>query len=277
MALLVFLTFLTLFTNSYVPVWMIDNERSHMNQAMDQFGGVKGKVDDLVVMAQVTGRTDLNMYGPLTLGANGIPVFASSTAGQLIYSPYGASNSSVTLNFTYSLNGRTFFMDDVSGGMLQLYAPNRYYVQQWVAYENGAIIVKQLDGQVIRGVPSLQVVKNGADSLLNVSWNQIALIGVNSTLVGTSTAGINIDMIYLDSQIYSNGAAGTNVTLKFRTLYGLAWTNYLNSYLSNVTNILPGDYQVTHYTNNDTVILRLFDTAYFNYNKAIMQMTVNLA
>ncbi len=277
MALLVFLTFLTLFTNTYVPVWMTDNERSHMNQAMDQFGGVKGKVDDLVVMAEVTGRTDLNMYGPVTLGANGIPVFASATAGQLIYSPYGVGNSSVRLNFTYALSGKHPGLNDLSGGMLQLYAPNRYYVQQWVAYENGAIIVKQLDGQIIRGTPSLLVEKTAATSLLNVSWTQIAFIGVNSSLVGTSTAGINIDMIYLDSQIYDNGTDGMNVTMTFKTLYGEAWYNYLTSYLSGVTNIQSDDYWVTHDSNYETINLRLNNTGFFNYNKAILQMTVNLA
>jgi hypothetical protein len=281
MALLVFLTFLTLFTNSYVPVWMIDNERSHMNQAMDQFGGIKGKVDDLVVMAEVTGSTNLNMYGPVTLGANGIPVFASPTAGEIIYSPYGAGNSSVTLGFTYILASKTKVMNDVSGGMLQLYAPNRYYVQQWVAYENGAIIVKQLDGQIIRGVPSFQVEKTNTTSTylapsLQVSWTQIALIGINSTLAGTSTAGVNIDMIYLDSQTYDNAGHGMNVTMTFKSLYGKAWYNYFTSYLGGMT-LLSSDYYVTHNTNYDTVTVRLNNTSSFNYNKAILQMTVNLA
>jgi hypothetical protein len=281
MALLVFLTFLTLFTNSYVPVWMIDNERSHMNQAMDQFGGIKGKVDDLVVMAEVTGRTDLNMYGPVTLGANGIPVFASPTAGELIYSPYGVGNSTVTLDFTYSLNGRSIHLNDQSGGMLQLYAPNRYYVQQWVAYENGAIIVKQLDGQVIRGVPSLDVQKPAVTSRMNISWTQVALIGINSTLAGTSTAGVNIDMIYLDSQAYDNGANAMTVTLTIKTLYRQAWFNYLTSYLGGVSNINTSganrDYDIAQNSNANTVTLTLYHVGFFNYNKAIMQMTVNLA
>ncbi|MDD1743735.1 MAG: hypothetical protein LUO85_03825 [Methanomassiliicoccales archaeon] len=279
MALLVFLTFLTLFTNSYVPVWMIDNERSHMSQAMDQFGGIKGKVDDLVVMAEVTGRTDLNMYGPVTLGANGIPVFASPTAGQLIYSPYGVGNSTVALNFTYSLNGKTLGLNDQSGGMLQLYAPNRYYVQQWVAYENGAIIVKQLDGQVIRGMPSLDVVKTDTNSRLNVSWTQVALIGINSTLAGTSTAGINIDMIYLDSQVYDNGLNPMTVYLNFTTLYGKAWFNYLSAYFTPTldNHIQSSDYAITHDASYGKISLRLNGVSFFNYNKAIMQMTVNLA
>jgi len=281
MALLVFLTFLTLFTNSYVPVWMIDNERTHMNQAMDQFGGIKGKVDDLVVMAEVTGRTDLNMYGPVTLGASGIPVFASPTAGELIYSPYGVGNSTARLNFTYSLNGRSLALNDSSGGMLQLYAPNRYYVQQWVAYENGAIIVKQLDGQIVRGIPSLNVVKTSSNSPLNVSWTQIALIGTNSTLAGTSTAGINIDMVYLDSQVYNNGNKEMPVTITFKTLYGQAWFNYLTTYLGGVNNInITGptrDYDLTQNTNANTVTLILYHISFFNFNKAIMQMIVNLA
>ena len=281
MALLVFLTFLTLFTNTYVPIWMIDNERAHMNQAMDQFGGVKGKVDDLVVMAEVTGRTDLNMYGPVTLGANGIPVFASPTAGELIYSPYGVGNSTARLNFTYSLNGRSLALNDLSGGMLQLYAPNRYYVQQWVAYENGAIIVKQLDGQIIRGLPSLDIVKTSANSPLNVSWTQIALIGTNSTLAGTSTAGINIDMIYLDSQVYNNGNKEMPVTITFKTLYRQAWFNYLTTYLGGVNNMNTTgptrDYDLTQNANANTVTLILYYVGNFNYNKAIMQMTINLA
>jgi hypothetical protein len=285
MALLVFLTFLTLFTNSYVPVWMIDNERSHMNQAMDQFGGIKGKVDDLVVLAQVTGRTDLNMYGPVTLGANGIPVFASPTAGELIYSPYGLGNSSVRLNFTYALPTnpiKRLGVNDMSGGMIQLYAPNRYYVQQWVAYENGAIIVKQLDGQIIRGVPSLDIQKQNVNSRMNVSWTQIALVGVNSTLAGTSTAGVNIDMIYLDSQSYDNSSKVMPVTLTFKTLYRQAWFNYLTTYLSGVTNInntmsSNPDFLITQDASKNTVTLVLYNVGFFNYNKAIMQMTVNLA
>lgn len=276
MALLVFLTFLTLFTTSYVPVWMTDNERGHMNEVMDQFGGIKGSVDNLVVLSEVNGQTNLNMYEPVTLGASGIPVFASPTAGELTYSPYGLGTSNTTISFNYLLNSKSEKLTDTSGGMLQLYAPNRYYVQQWVAYENGAIIVKQLDGQILTGNPDFAVQKSSASSLLNVSWTQIALIGTNSTLDGTSTAGVNTDMIYLDSEVYNNGSNPMTVNIIFHTPNGLAWYNYFIHYLGSVTNISPSDYSVTHDASYGTITLQLNHVGSFNYNKAIMQMTVNL-
>jgi hypothetical protein len=86
MALLVFLTFLTLFTNTYIPIWMKENEKNHMDVVLNQFGDLKGKVDSLVVNAQVTGRPTINMYQPITLGLM-VPVFATATAGYLFLKP----------------------------------------------------------------------------------------------------------------------------------------------------------------------------------------------
>ncbi|HYM39678.1 MAG TPA: hypothetical protein VEY12_05985, partial [Thermoplasmata archaeon] len=40
MALLVFLTFLSLIVNQYVPVWMKDSEAAHMDSAVGQLADV---------------------------------------------------------------------------------------------------------------------------------------------------------------------------------------------------------------------------------------------
>src|SRR4030067_2868702 len=45
MALLVFLTFLSLITNQYVPVWMKDSEAGHMGEALGQIGEFKSDID----------------------------------------------------------------------------------------------------------------------------------------------------------------------------------------------------------------------------------------
>ncbi len=71
MALLVFLTLLTMFTNTYIPIWMKENEKTHMDEVLNQFGDLKGKVDSLIVNAQVTGKPTVNMYQSIALAPRG--------------------------------------------------------------------------------------------------------------------------------------------------------------------------------------------------------------
>src|SRR2546425_500812 len=94
MALLVFLTFLSLIVNQYVPVWMKDSEASHMNGALGQFGGIKGAID-LQILAAQAAQISGTHYIPVTassavsLGVDGVPIFAASTLGTLQSFPDG--------------------------------------------------------------------------------------------------------------------------------------------------------------------------------------------
>lgn len=226
MALLVFLTFMGLFTNTYIPLWMLDNERNHMNEVMNEFGEFKSKIDNLIISALISGSSEILVYTPITLGAEGVPIFASPTAGQLLYEPMGTTNDTgISIEF-YDEAGT--LVRETGGGKLELYAPNRYFVQQWVAYENGAIIVKQVDGEVMRARPSVSVYKLSEESI-RLEFTQIDLIGENSTIAGTSTVGINIDLEYLDRQIY-NGLYQNNdtVTITFITEFPKSWWDFLN-------------------------------------------------
>ena len=281
MALLVFLTFLTLFTNSYIPIWMVDNERTHMNTVMNQFGEMRGKVDVL----SVTGETNHNMYQSIDLGADGIPVFASATAGLLTYQPYSVGNSSVHAIFNYTLvsGGKLYKYDQYSGGKIEFYAPNRYYVQQWVTYENGAILVRQTDGQAMRAFPSISLIKPSATSKINMTFEQVDMVGVNSSAAGTGNAGVNIDLIYMDSQMYTNGNVTGNLNSKtpivliFKTLNGQAWFNYLYQYLHAPGNNLVNntDYTLNPYSaSTQTVKLVIYNVSFFTFSRAITQFTV---
>jgi hypothetical protein len=285
MALLVFLTFLTLFTNSYVPVWMIDNERTHMNTVMDQFGELKGKVDNLVVNAEITGTSNLNMYAPVTLGAAGIPVFAAPTLGQLTYGPSDSRNASIRVQFQYNITGGSapYQVDNLGGGMVQLYAPNRYYVQQWLAYENGALIIKQEDGQVMRAFPSLSLDHVGSPSSysVNVNWTQIDFVGSNATVAGTGTAGLNLDLFYLDQQIYSSHAGNGSsqkmvVTMTITTNYGNAWWQYLTDTVTSSNLVNHTDYQLTHDLKYSMITLKLMTVGSLTYNRAFVDVTVQM-
>jgi len=107
MALLVFLTFLSLIVNQYVPVWMKDSEASHMNGALGQFGGIKGSIDLQVLAAQAAQIAGAH-YIPVTassavsIGVDGVPIFAASTLGTIQSFPDAGP---FTVQFDYLIQG----------------------------------------------------------------------------------------------------------------------------------------------------------------------------
>ena len=262
MALLVFLTFLTMFTNTYIPIWMKVNEKSHMDEVLNQFGDIKGKIDSLVVNAQVTGQSTINMYQPFTLGSDGVPVFASATAGYLFLKPTGSIDSGVRENFHYSIEGGspTLFNEN-GGGCMEFYGPNRYYVQQWYTYENGALMIYQQDGMAMRAGPSLDFILNG-DGTVNAQFDQVDLIGKNSSVSGLGNAGAAIDLIYHDSQTYylcqSNGDDNGDLTMVFTTRYNTTWMSFIRETAMEAgLNETDGDY-----TLNETVTIDAYRSVY---------------
>ena len=288
MALLVFLTFLTLFTNSYIPVWMLDNERNHMNTVINQFGEMKGKIDILSLNAAASnGMTDITMYQTIDLGADGIPVFASPTAGLLSYQPYSSGNNNTEVEFYYHLveGGKTYYYDQIGGGMVQFYAPNRYYAQQIVTYENGAIVIRQDDGQIVKAYPSLELTKPSSLSWVNLSFVQVDFVGKTSNQAGTSNVGMNIDLIYLDAQTYLNGNNSGNaddktpIILTFKTSNYQAWYSYLLQYLTTPDNNLVNnsDYVLLSDASTQTVTLTVNNVYSFAFSKAITQISSEVA
>ena len=228
MALLVFLTFLTVLVTTWIPVTMKDNERNHMNDVISQFSDMKGSVDNMMVYTTISGKPSLPTYQAVTLGAPGVPAFASPTAGFLSVSPKGSTNSMITTSFT---QGSGSLVTVNGGGSVQMYAPNRYYVQQWVAYENGGMLVKQDDGQVFRALPSITFTNDSG--ALNLDLTQIDLIGANSSVGGTGIEGLNLEVVYVDEQTYTLKPS-TDVAMVFQTNYGKAYFEYLNSTMASI-------------------------------------------
>jgi len=83
MALMVFLAFLSMFTSQYVPVWMEENEATHMNIVYGQFANLKQSSDIQIQAGLILGSSQVQIYSPVKLGANGIPMFAAPTASYL--------------------------------------------------------------------------------------------------------------------------------------------------------------------------------------------------
>jgi len=200
MALLVFLTFLSLIVNQYVPVWMKDSEASHMNGALGQFGGIKGAIDLQILSAQAA-KISGTHYIPVTsssavsLGVDGVPIFAASTLGTLQSYPDAGP---FTVTFDYLIRGVSTRVQEQSNGSVELDVANRYYVPQKIAYENGAVIRYQSDGQVIRAQPTFSVLKT--NNTLDVSFGLVSLYGAGS-VSGTSTEVVNTQVFASTARI----------------------------------------------------------------------------
>src|SRR5436309_11828425 len=143
MALLVFLMFLSLITNQYVPVWMKDSEASHMNTALGQFSVLKGSIDLQNLAAQDAGSeyVPVTAASAMTLGVDGVPVFSVSTFGTLASNPDAGG---FTLTFDYVIptpSGANLPLRvrEQSNGSIVLDVGNRYYTPQKIVYENGAV------------------------------------------------------------------------------------------------------------------------------------------
>ncbi|MGD9962953.1 MAG: hypothetical protein AB7S97_03545 [Thermoplasmata archaeon] len=232
MSLLVFLTVFGMFTNQFVPVWMSDNESTHMANAMTQILGFKADIDGLVVDYSDSQLAPAPIVAPITLHASGIPVFAEATSGILEFNHetvYGRP----CLNVSYDEGGTGYELGNStgghSGGFLSLYAPNRYYVEQRLIYENGAVILNQSDGEFVVTGPQFAVSDVSGSRVVKLT--QVSMLGGNRTIGGTGTKLVNAEMLYAGTTELRN-TTGVDLTISIVSVYGTAWENYFNNALN---------------------------------------------
>ena len=237
MALMVFLAFLSMFTSQYVPVWMEENEASHMATAYGQFATLKQAVDMQILVGTIQGTSPVQMFSPVKLGAEGIPMFASPTPGYLsIYRSLSYNN----VSFSYNTSASIVDHKTATGGTIKLYSPNRYYIEQEVAFENDALILKQPDGQYMKATPQLIVTSVG--SMYYISYTQVDLRGDDTDYIGFGTRGVQTTMKSTTTTTFTNltneSAPLTPTThpylyINHTTLYERAWNVSFNQTLSN--------------------------------------------
>ncbi|MDQ1371259.1 MAG: hypothetical protein QG582_173 [Candidatus Thermoplasmatota archaeon] len=233
MSLLVFLTMMGMFTNQFVPVWMSDNESTHMADAMTQIIGLKADIDGMVVDYSDSQLAPAPIVAPITLHAPGIPIFAEATSGILQFN-HETMYAKPCLNVSYDEGGTDGYVlgpttGGHSGGYLSLYSPNRYYVEQRLIYENGAVILNQTDGEFVVTGPQFAVSDVSGSRVVKIT--QVSMLGMNKTIGGTGTKLVNAEMLYAGTTELRNDG-GNDVTISIVSIYGSAWENYFKNALN---------------------------------------------
>ncbi|MFP4000892.1 MAG: hypothetical protein ACLFSM_01520 [Thermoplasmata archaeon] len=222
MALLIFLSILSLITQQYVPVWMEDNESYHMDEVKGQFADIKGGVDSLVI----NDMTDYPRYSSVNLGTEGVPMFSGASPGRLSFNPRWSDsnpNKGMYLNFTDTESNE--WVTFRSSGNLSYHAINREFEDQTLVYEHGALILEQSDGEIMRARPHISVeeVETGE---YEVSITLYHLIGDSRELYGTSQVGVTTELVSIFSNTYSNV---TNLNWNLTTAYPELWQGYIGN------------------------------------------------
>lgn len=238
MSLLVFLAFLSLFTTQYIPVWMTENEAQHGDEVLTQMACIRSATDLLIL----SGDRDTSSFCAIKMGANGVPVFAAPTAGIITLSSREpsvpatdqerADANIVEVNYNDSTTGVP--RAGQSAGRLELYMPNRYFVQQTYAFENGGIVLNQTDGEWMRVGPHLRAERTG-NTLVNMSFRIMSFVGKTESQVGVNAIGIKLRLMnVIDPEDHFYGATGCptdpTVAISNRTTTIIIYSNYVKAW-----------------------------------------------
>jgi hypothetical protein len=234
MGLMVFLAFISLFVLYWVPVMMEDNEAKHMRDAIGQFAQLKENVDAQIA----TDNTEETRDTTIKLGADGVPMFERETPGQL-----SLRLSSEFFNYSFSDSGQDVFEN--SSGSVDLITYNRFYVRQTLIYENGAVIIHQKQGDIVKNEPEFSVEKVG--NQVNLQTTMVSLYhSTDDSLAGIGQESVSTRLWYTDRWTYDNiTSINGQVTLTIVSLYSDAWSNYYDGILANAGLVAGSDYNIT--------------------------------
>ena len=240
MGLMVFLAFISLFVLYWVPVMMEDNEAQHMRTVIDQFGDLKATVDDLIVKDDKENEP----YSPVKLGADGVPMFEKESPSEL-----SLRLASEFTNMTFQDSGEDIYEN--CSGSIDIVAYNRFYVKQNIIYENGAILIDQKKGDVVKVEPNFNVERQGSN--VKLTTTMISLIhDTDDSIAGIQMEGVTSHLLYNDKWTYTDiTGPSSRVTLNIKTRYTGAWSEFYGTVLTNEGLISGQDYNVT--SSSDTV------------------------
>lgn len=279
MSLMVFMAFLSLFTTQYVPVWMAENEAQHTDTVLSELGTLRQNMDILIL----SNNRETSTYSTLTLGSKGVPVFAAPTLGIFTFSPLETAfttdvdmASAAVMQVEYYDTGLDAQNTVTGAGRVELYSPNRYYVQQWSSFDDGGIILAQTDGEWMRTGPSIRLEKRDTNpgSALNISFKVLSLVGKKTTMTGAQTIGIKAQLmndVTPDQQMYGNTTRDVNMTVY--TLHKQSWREWFNRTLAESGLILGTDYILDN-TASYKIKVTFKNVVYMSVVEAILKVNV---
>lgn len=263
LAILVVILLVTMITSIWMPIWMEKREANQIQKVTADFGNIKATIDNQILQ----GDTSLSVANPVTLGTEGFSIFGSDSSGSFSINHFRKSD----LEFYCNVINRTGDVNVTATGGIKYQSNNQVYVDQVLAYENGAIILSQGDGQVIKIGPQFTVEKFGPR--VKVTFVFITISGVETSIQGTSTILFQTQLVTYTSDSNVFNPAET-ITLTMITEYTIAWSRYFNNTLIDA-GLVPGADFILSVT-GDTMTLNIRNVQFFDLGYALIKTDIEM-
>ena len=242
----------------YVPQWMKEKESEHLNLVSTQFSQLKFSIDNLAMNEKKYSPLSV----PITLGTKELPFLSSTRShGNLEVSP---DDFQIKINYSAYNPDPNFIMYDI--GSIKYSSENTQYINQVYAYEAGAVILSQDEGELVRIKPSLSIKYNG-DLVLEIT--KVNPSGGKNTVAGYSTCPVQFEYLNTKNLQLSDVK---NITLM--NTHVDAWFKYFNETFSSY----PYLDNISYTPGNKGVIIEFSDTvSYPNLELKLTEMNVQLS
>jgi hypothetical protein len=261
LTILVIMLIIAMVTSVWMPVWMKEREQSHMRVVNTQFNELKSNIDMLVLQNDPT----YLVASPIALGTEGFALFETDTSGAFSINYFKGSAP----EFSCNVRNQTGAVNVTSSGSIKFDSNNRYYSDQRLSFENGAIIVTQGTKSVMRVGPQFQVEKLG--TVTKVGFVLISLTGPETAQQGVGSVTIDARLVtYTSSSETFKNPTWLNISIS--TDHPSAWARWYNNTLLEAGLGTPADFKTT--VTASTVTVAINNTKFFDLGYALVKTDI---
>ena len=220
LALLTMIILITMVTTLWMPEWMQTAESDHMKEVNAQFAKLKSSIDKVVL----SGDTKFVIGNPITLGTQSTSVFGTDAAGTFEINNFRDDD----LEFYCNIKNASGEVNITCTGAMKYTSDNAQYVDQTLAYENGALVLNQGKGQVVRARPQFIIEKHGP--VAHMTYVLITVSGVEASVTGMGTIIVQTQLVtYTKASFDYKVPEWMYITMvsEFSEAWGVYYTNTL--------------------------------------------------
>ncbi len=240
----------------YVPKWMEQAEAEHMEVVADQFSQLKFAIDTQSAIKQ----KDTPISTSITLGNKDMPFLTSNKA----YGSLEILSDECTITITEITEDNLTLNHSFPVKIIKYNCQNNYFLEQSYIFEAGAVIINQIDGNVMAIKPAF-IVKNEKD--INITIINISTIGDKSSIGGYGTYPIQTEYSTSNPSPIPNVM---NITIS--TNYPISWRNFISKTLADSD--LYNDFVIEKHANKVDVS---FPTYYPNVNIQLVNISAQIS